>query len=276
MVKKRSIRQIAQVDVFRIKERVWGKSLSYNDRTGKRVATPSPIGFLRNLNKKPCARRKAVVLALQLPRSMLELHAQGLAKHFGGPLLFEDVSLRLQQGQSLALTGPNGSGKSTLLQILWGFQRPTKGQVQLLDKGKALEREERPFRAAFSAPYLGLPEYMTGRAILDFHFEKRAGRVSVETMLAETGLTRVADKAVRHYSSGQRQRVRLALALYAEAGALFLDEPCTNLDVAGIELYQHLVQARLAESIVVVASNLEEEMRFVQARLLIAPPVSAS
>lgn len=204
---------------------------------------------------------------------MLQLHAQGLAKHFGGPLLFQDVDLELQQGQSLALTGPNGSGKSTLLQILWGFQRPTAGKVELLLDGKVVEREERPFVAAFSAPYLGLPEYLTGRAILDFHFEKRAGRVSVEAMLTETGLARVADKAVRHYSSGQRQRVRLALALYAEAKALFLDEPCTNLDTAGIELYQHLVGARLGESLVVVASNWEEEMNFVQRRLSIAPPL---
>lgn len=205
---------------------------------------------------------------------MLVLRAQGLAKHFGGPLLFQDVDLELQQGQSLALTGPNGSGKSTLLQILWGFQRPTAGKVELLLDGKAVEREERPFVAAFSAPYLGLPEYLTGRAILDFHFEKRAGRVSVDTILAETGLKRVADKALRHYSSGQRQRVRLALALYAEAKALFLDEPCTNLDTAGIELYQHLVQARLADSLVVVASNWEEEMNFVQRRLAVAPPLS--
>lgn len=204
---------------------------------------------------------------------MLQLHAQGLAKHFGGPLLFQDVDLELQQGQSLALTGPNGSGKSTLLQILWGFQRPTAGKVELLLDGKVVEREERPFVAAFSAPYLGLPEYLTGRAILDFHFEKRAGRVSVDAMLTETGLARVADKAVRHYSSGQRQRVRLALALYAEAKALFLDEPCTNLDTAGIELYQHLVGARLCESLVVVASNWEEEMNFVQRRLAIAPPL---
>lgn len=204
---------------------------------------------------------------------MLVLRAQGLAKHFGGPLLFQDVDLELHQGQSLALTGPNGSGKSTLLQILWGFQRPTAGTVELLLDGKAVDREERPFVAAFSAPYLGLPEYLTGRAILDFHFEKRAGRVSVETILTETGLARVADKAVRHYSSGQRQRVRLALALYAEAKALFLDEPCTNLDTAGIELYQHLVRTRLAHSMVVVASNWEEEMNFVQRRLAVAPPL---
>lgn len=204
---------------------------------------------------------------------MLVLRAQGLAKHFGGPLLFQDVDLELQQGESLALTGPNGSGKSTLLQILWGFQRPTAGKVELLLEGKAVEREERPFVAAFSAPYLGLPEYLTGRAILDFHFEKRAGRISVETILTETGLARVADKAVRHYSSGQRQRVRLALALYAEAKALFLDEPCTNLDTAGIELYQHMVRARLDDSLVVVASNWEEEMNFVQRRLAVAPPL---
>lgn len=207
---------------------------------------------------------------------MLQLRAKALAKHFGGPLLFQEVSVDLRQGQSLALTGPNGSGKSTLLQILWGFQRPTQGQVELLLDGKPVDREERPFLAAFSAPYLGLPEYLTGRAILDFHFEKRAGRVPVDAMLAETGLARVADKAVRHYSSGQRQRVRLALALYAEAKALFLDEPCTNLDAAGIELYQHVVGTRLADSLVVVASNWEEEMNFVQERLAVAPPLSAS
>ena len=144
--------------------------------------------------------------------------------------MFEGLSFEVIQGESLALTGPNGSGKSTLLQILWGFQRPTRGKVELLLDGKALEREERPFHTAFSAPYLGLPEYLTGRAVLDFHFAKRTGRASVPQILDETGLARVADQAIRHYSSGQRQRLRLALALYTQARAYFLDEPCTNLD----------------------------------------------
>ena len=173
------------------------------------------------------------------------------------------------------MTGPNGSGKSTLLQVLWGFQRPTRGTAELRLDGRALTRDERPFHAAFSAPYLGLPEYLTGRAILDFHFAKRPARASVTEMLAETGLDRVANTPVRHYSSGQRQRLRLALALYAQAGAYFLDEPCTNLDAAGIALYHRLIQPRLADSLITIASNWEEEMSFVQKRIAIQTTLSS-
>jgi len=203
---------------------------------------------------------------------LLTLQAQGLAKHFGGPLLFKDLSFTLSTGESLALTGPNGSGKSTLLQILWGFGRPTQGSCDLLVDGKALDRDERPFVTAFSAPYLGLPEHLTGEAILAFHFSKRASLLPLLSIVDEIGLGAVADKPVRQYSSGQRQRLRLALALYTEAEALFLDEPCTNLDSAGIALYHSLIQRRKAKSLIVVASNWEAEMDFVDRRLAIISP----
>lgn len=198
---------------------------------------------------------------------MLRLEAQGLGKTFGGPWLFRGIDLSIGQGECLALTGANGSGKSTLLQILWGFQRPTEGQVLLFRDNQALQREERPFAAAFSAPYLGVPDFLTGRQILTFHFAQRPGLVSVPQMLAEVGLQKVADGAFKHYSSGQKQRIRLALALFADVQAYFLDEPCTNLDQAGIELYHSLLQPRLADSLVIIASNWDEEMRFAQRHL---------
>ena len=201
---------------------------------------------------------------------MLQLVAQGVGKTFGGPWLFRGLDLSIAQGECVALTGSNGSGKSTLLQILWGFQRPTEGQVQLLQGGQPLEREARPFAAAFSAPYLGLPDFLSGRQILSFHFAQRQPLVSVDQMLNELGLPHVADVAFKHYSSGQKQRIRLALALFADAKALFLDEPCTNLDQAGIDLYHRLLQPRLADTLVVVASNWDEEMRFAQRRLAVA------
>jgi ABC-type multidrug transport system ATPase subunit len=205
-------------------------------------------------------------------RTLITLQAESLAKHFGGPLLFENLSFETKTGESLALTGPNGSGKSTLLQILWGHQRPTAGRADLLVDGKAVEREERPFITSFSAPYLGMPEYMTGRALLDFHFAKRRATLPLDVIWEETGLSAVADKAVRTYSSGQRQRLRLALALYTDAKAFFLDEPCTNLDDVGIELYLRHIERRREDSLIVIASNWEVEMAFADRRIAIAAP----
>jgi len=202
---------------------------------------------------------------------LITLQVNELSKHFGGPILFQALSFKAATGECLALTGANGSGKSTLLQILWGYLRPTSGTATLSIGNKELTRDERPQHCAFSAPYVGLPEYLSAQDILGFHFSKRAGHATVPQILEQTQLAPVATKALRHCSSGQRQRLRLALALYTKAQVLFLDEPCTNLDDAGIALYHTLLAQRLPSSLVIIASNWEVEMQAAQRRITIGP-----
>jgi len=80
-------------------------------------------------------------------------------------------------------------------------------------------------------------------------------------------LEKAVNKQIRYYSSGMKQRVKLAQAIFSDTAILLLDEPCTNLDLAGIELYHRLVNEYCQNRLVIVSSNDEVEYRFCKERM---------
>lgn len=185
-------------------------------------------------------------------------------KRFHRDWVFRHAELDLLPGRAYAITGPNGSGKSTLLQVLAGMTELSAGRIEYFTGDDRLEPgAERGF-ISFAAPYLETVEEMTGVEFLAFHAGLRPllpGHTT-RSILAELGLAASADKEIRHYSSGMKQRLRLAQALYSAGGALLLDEPCTNLDRTGIALYREMMGRLRGDRLVLVASNVEEEYAF--------------
>ncbi|WP_431212071.1 ABC transporter ATP-binding protein [Puia sp. P3] len=117
---------------------------------------------------------------------------------------------------------------------------------------------EQVFRLlSLAAPYLEVIEEMTVTEFLHFHasFKSFITGITVEEIISRVGLRPAADKQIRFYSSGMKQRVRLAQAIFSDAPLLLLDEPCTNLDVDGIALYRGLVHEYGKSRLVVVSSN---------------------
>ena len=190
-------------------------------------------------------------------------------KRFNRDWIFRSLNFEFFPGESYAITGPNGSGKSTLLQVLSGSMEVSEGKVHWQEKSKALDDEKVHQYISIVAPYLELIEEFTATEFLEFHvkFKKLIPGITIAKILQLIGLENAANKQIRYYSSGMKQRIKLAQAFFSDVPILLLDEPCTNLDTAGIALYHQLISEFAGGKTIVVSSNDEVEYSFCKARL---------
>jgi ABC-type multidrug transport system ATPase subunit len=105
--------------------------------------------------------------------------------------------------------------------------------------------------------------------MLQFHFKliPKQADISLEEMISNGGLGGQENKAVKYFSSGMKQRLKLLMAVYADTPLLLLDEPCSNLDNQGIEWYRNLVQTQLKKRTIIIASNQLFEYDFCDSTL---------
>lgn len=178
-------------------------------------------------------------------------------KRFNREWIFRKLTTEFLPGQSYALTGPNGSGKSTLLQVLSGSMEISEGSIEWSKKSKLIDSEKIHQHLAIAAPYLEVIEELTATEFLEFHmkFKKLVPSVSIEQIIQIIGLEAAANKQIRYYSSGMKQRIKLAQAFFSDVPLLLLDEPCTNLDTTGIELYYRLIKEYAGGKTIIVSSN---------------------
>jgi heme exporter protein A len=191
------------------------------------------------------------------------LAAENLEKSFSGAALFSGVSLAVSEG-FVAIAGRNGSGKTTLLKILAGLARPSAGRVRVERSGGApLTAAERRLAVGWSGPDLALYGELTAEENLVF-FRRAAGFAAdakdVWRRLAEVGLAEEARRRrVEEYSTGMKQRLRIAFARLFDPPILLLDEPMQGLDVPGREVVLGIVAAARKSGAVVLASNDERD-----------------
>ena len=119
------------------------------------------------------------------------------------------------------------------------------------------------------APYLEVVEEMTLIEFLNFHtgFKPFLSPITSEKIISILGLENAVNKQIRNYSSGMRQRVKLAQSIFSDVPVVLLDEPCTNFDAAGIQLYHDLINEYCRNRMVIVSSNDEVEYGFCKQRL---------
>jgi ABC-type multidrug transport system ATPase subunit len=190
------------------------------------------------------------------------LTASNIGKRFNREWIFRRVNHAFSTGRAYAITGSNGSGKSTLLQVLAGAVMQSEGEVTAAVDGKPLPNERLFAQCSMAAPYLELIEEMTAMEFLRFHVQFKPLCLPEAEALEKVGLSAAAHKQIRYFSSGMKQRLKLAQAIFAQAPLLLLDEPCTNLDAAGIALYQHLIAQYAAHKLIIVSSNDPQEYGF--------------
>ena len=180
-------------------------------------------------------------------------------KRFNRDWIFRHLDHEFSPGHSYAITGSNGSGKSTLLQAIAGAIDLSEGRIGYETNGDQVYRH-----LSLAAPYLEVIEEMTVTEFLTFHqgFKPFLPGLSVRDIIRQVGLEGAADKQIRYYSSGMKQRVRLAQALFSDTSLLLLDEPTTNLDADGISLYRRLTLQCGSGRIVIVSSNDQQEYDF--------------
>jgi len=196
---------------------------------------------------------------------MHSLEVINLCKHYAETLLFKDISFELHPGEVLAITGWNGSGKSTLLRIIAGLVRPSSGKVEMFLQGESIAKESRRRFVGMVAPAFSLYEELTALENLEF-FSKVRGiaydRKSCLGMMERTGLSENANKLCRNYSSGMKQRLKLAQALLHNPPLLLLDEPGCNLDSKGMKIVENIISAQRQRGMTVIASNEKREVDY--------------
>lgn len=194
----------------------------------------------------------------------MKIKLTSAGKRFNREWIFRRADLQFNSFNSYAITGPNGSGKSTLLQCIGGMLQLSEGQMEYETGNKQLAAEEAYREISFCAPYLDVIEEMTLTEFLQFHnrFKSSIQNFSIDQIIEEVGLKAAANKQIRYYSSGMKQRVKLAQAFFSNTAIILLDEPCSNLDAQGIELYHSLIHHYGNDRLVIVCSNDEIEYSF--------------
>jgi ABC-type multidrug transport system ATPase subunit len=184
-------------------------------------------------------------------------------KRFNRDWVFRNMNLELKSGMHYAITGNNGSGKSTLLQCIAGALYTNEGSINYAINDVAIKSENQYQFISICAPYLEIIEEMSAMEFLHYHSSFKPFKKGIDptSILTEIGLIKSKDKQIRYYSSGMKQRIKLAQAFFSDTPVLMLDEPCTNLDQKGIDLYNHLISTYCSNRLVIISSNDKTEYK---------------
>ncbi|HEU4633481.1 MAG TPA: ATP-binding cassette domain-containing protein [Flavisolibacter sp.] len=202
----------------------------------------------------------------------MKIKLSNAGKRFNREWIFRRADLEFVSGNAYAVTGPNGSGKSTLLQSIGGMLQLSEGSIEMTDDRWQMTGENAYQHTSFCAPYLDVIEEMTLVEFLQFHnqFKPFIGGLTTKKMIEVLDLDKAADKQIRYYSSGMKQRVKLAQTIFSDTAIVLLDEPCSNLDDKGVQLYHSLIDAYCKERLVIVCSNDPVEYSFCKTVLSIS------
>lgn len=179
--------------------------------------------------------------------------AEHIGKKFGRNSIFTKLNHVFQPNSITAVLGSNGSGKSTLLRVLSGQMDCDEGKISYL-QGR-VSRDAFFRYVGYTAPYIDLPEEFTFKELLRFHAHFKAHSLPLVQIPEACGLDKAAHIAIKEYSSGMKQRVKLSLNLFFQHKAHLFDEPCAHLDQAGYEWFNHQIAHMPSDCAVVIASN---------------------
>ncbi len=194
----------------------------------------------------------------------MRLEIEDISKSYNKKRVFTNISWQLGKGAIHVVTGPNGSGKSTLLRLLSGLEKPTSGKIlYLIGDLIAAPQDARQMIGLVSAE-INLYAHLTPTENLKLFSLLRGFKRSqkqIETMLQQVQLQNEMERPVATFSSGMKQRLKLAYALLHQPYFLFLDEPTTNLDQEGKELVAGIIEDQAARGVVLLATNEAGEVQ---------------
>jgi ABC-type multidrug transport system ATPase subunit len=195
-----------------------------------------------------------------------------IAKRYQQNWIFKDLSLDIPSGTSLAILGNNGSGKSSLLRIIAAMQTATKGSITYTHNQQNIDSISLYKQLSYAAVGMQLIEEFTLSELLSFHFsfKKSIHQLTVAEIISILDMKNVQSKLVGDFSSGMKQRVKLAQAIFTDAPLLLLDEPCSNLDKHGIAQYQEWMATYHNNRTIIVASNDSNEYSFCKEQIMLS------
>jgi lantibiotic transport system ATP-binding protein len=198
------------------------------------------------------------------------IETRGLTRRFGSRIAVNELDLSVPAAGVYGFLGPNGAGKTTAIRMLLGLIRPNAGEVRLFGVPVAGNRASLMQRVGALVESPSLYPHLTGRENLEVTRRLLgAARNLIDLSLDTVKLTKDADRRVREYSLGMRQRLGLALALLNKPELLILDEPTNGLDPAGIHEMRDLIR-RLPDEFgvtVFLSSHLLSEVEQIAAHI---------
>ncbi|HEX7412934.1 MAG TPA: ABC transporter ATP-binding protein [Bacteroidia bacterium] len=195
----------------------------------------------------------------------VSIHINNLGKKFVNEWIFKSLTLTILPAEKLVILGANGSGKSTLLQSIASFLIPTQGEVIWKNENQAIEDDYLYKHLSMASPYMELIEDFTLIETIEHQqlFKPFVNKLPTQEIIKLMQLEHTANKFIKNYSSGMKQRVKLGLAILADCSVLLLDEPCSNLDSNAIAWYQNMIAEFATHKTVIICSNaVKEEYQF--------------
>ena len=200
------------------------------------------------------------------------LQTDNLSKQFGEVTAVQAVNLRVRKGEVFGFLGPNGAGKTTTIGMVLGLIHPTEGSITLFDQpvtpshNRALQNVGSLIGAPALVPYLTARENL--QLLARLHPEVANGRI--EEILTLVGLTDAAERKVKGFSTGMKQRLGLGAALLHRPALIILDEPTNGLDPAGMREVRTLIRSLADEGVTVfLSSHLLNEVEQVCDRIAV-------
>lgn len=198
----------------------------------------------------------------------ISLVCSELTKYYSHRLIFGNVSISLNEQNSIGVVGKNGSGKSTLIKVIAGIISQSKGDVRLSVDEKVIPKDLQFKHIGLLSPYLSLYDELTGYENLQFFINIKCQDKSssekeekINFLLEKVGLFKRKKDLYKNYSSGMKQRLKLAFALLNDPALLLLDEPCANLDKEGIDVVYGFAEEQRKKGVLIVATNEESDLQ---------------
>lgn len=180
-----------------------------------------------------------------------------LTMAYGRFKALDDFTLTLRQGEVLGLLGHNGAGKTTSMKLAMGVIAPTGGTVQVLGENPVGHASDRLRRSIGYLPEnVSFYQQMSGREVLNYFARLKGVELSeVDELLERVGLTDAANRRIKTYSKGMRQRIGLAQALLGKPRLLLLDEPTAGLDPQVTREFYAMIDALRKQGVTILISS---------------------
>lgn len=196
--------------------------------------------------------------------SLIEINCDDLSKTYSGRTIFKNLSFKISSTQSLTVTGSNGSGKSTLIKVIANLINSSKGNITVSSDSKEIPRDKWFLKTGLLSPYLNLYDELTGYENLDFFYKLKSSdknniKDRIDHILQRVNLYEKRNELLKNYSSGMKQKLKLAFAVLHEPEILLLDEPRSNLDKAGVDMIYEISIEQKKKGILIIATNDEDD-----------------
>ena len=180
-----------------------------------------------------------------------------VSKQFGAFTALNNISLHLQQGEILGLLGHNGAGKTTSMKLILGIIQASQGRVSLFGESPlGPHADSLRQRIGYLPENVSFYNQLSGREVLEYFSKlKRAPLQEIQPLLERVGIEHAADRRVKTYSKGMRQRLGLAQALLGQPRLLLLDEPTAGLDPAATTDFYATIDALRQQGTTILLSS---------------------